>query len=74
MQESPILYPFFDHALGAIGGTHIPCTLSSADHDLSKNREGILTQNCLAVCSFDLRFTHFLSGWGGSTADLNTFQ
>jgi DDE superfamily endonuclease len=28
----------------------------------------------LAVCSFDLRFTYFLSGWEGSAADSTIFN
>jgi hypothetical protein len=26
-------------------------------------------QNCLATCTFDLRFMYMLAGWEGSTAD-----
>ena len=59
-------YPFFNSALGAIDGTHIHCTTSDVDRDASRNRKGQLTQNCLAACSFDLRFTYFVSGWEGS--------
>jgi DDE superfamily endonuclease len=29
----------------------------------------MLTQNCLAACFFNLRFTYILSGWEGSTHD-----
>ena len=69
IRKSDKLYPFFDGALGAIDGTHIHCTSSAVDRDMTRNRKGILTQNCLAACSFDLRFTYFLSGWEGSTHD-----
>jgi hypothetical protein len=62
-------YPFLDGALGAIDGTHIRCTSSAADRDAARNRKGVLTQNCLAACTFDLRFTYFLSGWEGSSHD-----
>jgi DDE superfamily endonuclease len=34
----------------------------------------MLTQNCLAACSFDLHFTYFLSSWEGSTADSTIFN
>jgi len=69
IRKSDKLYPFFDGALGAIDGTHIRCTSSAVDRDMTRNRKGILTQNCLAVCSFDMRFLYFLSGWEGSTHD-----
>jgi hypothetical protein len=34
----------------------------------------VLTQNCLAACSFDLRFTYVLSGWEGSAHDSTLFH
>ena len=73
IQESPKFYPFFKDALGAIDGTHIRCTSSAAERDQSRNRKGILTQNCLAVCTFDLCFTYFLSSWKGSSHDSMLF-
>ena len=74
IQNSHKFYPFFDGALGAIDGTHIRCTPSAADHDGARNRKGVLTQNCLAACSFDLRFTYVLSGWEGSTHDSTVYH
>jgi hypothetical protein len=74
IRESPKFYPFFDRALGAIDGTHIRCTSSAEERDATRNRKGMLTQNCLAACTFDLRFTYFLSGWEGSTADSMIFN
>jgi hypothetical protein len=62
IRESPKFYPFFYGALGAIDGTHIMCISSAADCDATRNRKGVLAQNCLAACSFDLRFTYFSSG------------
>jgi DDE superfamily endonuclease len=69
IRNSEKFYPFFEGALGAIDGTHIRCTSSAADRDATRNRKGMLTQNCLAACSFDCRFTYILSGWEGSTHD-----
>jgi hypothetical protein len=74
IRRSYKFYPFFAGALGAIDGTHIRCTSSAADRDASRNRKGVLTQNCLAACTFDLRFTYFLSGWEGSTHDSTLFH
>jgi hypothetical protein len=31
-------------------------------------------QNCLACCTFDLRFQYVLSGWDGSAADAAVFN
>jgi hypothetical protein len=69
IQNSEKFYPFFEGALGAIDSTHIRCTSSATDRDATRNRKGMLTQNCLAACSFDLHFMYILSGWEGSTHD-----
>jgi hypothetical protein len=74
IRDSPKFHPFFDGALGAIDGTHIRCTSSAADRDATRNRKGVLTQNCLVACTFDLRFTYLLSGWEGSTHDASLFH
>ena len=74
IRNSARFYPFFDGVLGAIDGTHINCTSSAEDRDAARNRKGMLTQNCLAACTFDLRFTYLLSGWEGSTADSTLFN
>ena len=66
--------PFFADALGAIDGTHIFCTSSAEDRDSTRDRKGNLTQNCLAVCSFDMLFLYFMSGWEGSAHDLVHFH
>lgn len=34
-----------------------------------KNKHGIVTQNVLAACNFDMRFTYVLPGWEGSAPD-----
>ena len=74
IQRSRKFYPFFKGALGAIDGTHICCTTSSTDHNTTRNHKGQLPQNCLAACSFDLRFTYFLSSWEGSAHDSTVFH
>ena len=74
IQSSPKFSPFFNAALGAIDGTHVNCSPSAEERSASRNRKGVLTQNCLAACSFDLRFTYMLSGWEGSTADSSLFH
>jgi hypothetical protein len=74
IRNSEKFYPFFADALGAIDGTHIHCTPSAADRDSARNRKGVLTQNCLVMCSFDLRFLYCMSGWEGSTHDSVLFH
>ena len=68
IRNDPKFYPFFEGVLGAIDGTHICCTTSANNCDTARNH------NCLAACTFDLRFTYFLSGWEGSMHDSTLFD
>ena len=49
--------------------THINCCPSVLERPTARNRKGGTSQNCLACCSFNLRFQYILSGWDGSAAD-----
>ncbi|KAF5376797.1 hypothetical protein D9757_009487 [Collybiopsis confluens] len=71
--NNPKFYPFFENALGAVDGTHIVCVPSAAQRDLARNRKGFMSQNCLAICSFSLRFLYFVGGWDGSAADASIY-
>ena len=68
------LYPFFRNALGAFDGTHIHSFVTALDRHASGDRKGTITQNCLAVCSFNFRFLYFISGFEGSIADATMFM
>jgi hypothetical protein len=74
IQENLKFFPFFQSALGAVDGTHIACCPSAAERSAARNWKGLLTQNCLMACSFDLRFIYVLSGWEGSAADASVWQ
>lgn len=69
ISHNPKLYPFFKDAIGVIDGTHIACSPTAEDQHTSQDRKGGLTQNCLAACTFDLRFVYLHTGWEGSAAD-----
>ena len=69
IQGNPKFYPSFKDVLGAIDGTHINCCPSAADRQVARDRKGGITQNCLAICGFDMVFYYIFSGWEGSTAD-----
>ena len=63
------LWPFFQHALGAIDGSHIHFSPPAFSQAAYRNRKGFLSQNCLFACNFNFMFTYALTGWEGSAAD-----
>lgn len=69
-----IFYPFFKDCLGAIDGTLIQAHVAPEDHARYRNRKGFLSQNVLAACTFDLRFSYVMAGWEGSANDGHIFE
>jgi hypothetical protein len=55
--------------VGAIDGTHIRVKVSAKDAPRYRGRKEYPTQNVLAACTFDLKFTYVLAGWEGSASD-----
>ncbi|KAF8432015.1 hypothetical protein L210DRAFT_3325453, partial [Boletus edulis BED1] len=37
--EDPHFWPYFEDAIGAIDGTHIPCTPSAEECEMTQNRK-----------------------------------
>jgi len=72
--QSPRFAPYFDKCIGAIDGTHVPVTVPTEKVVQYTGRKGITTQNVLAVCDFDMRFTFVLAGWPGSVHDMRVFN
>ncbi|XP_072151435.1 protein ALP1-like [Setaria viridis] len=72
--QNPRFFPHFNNCIGAIDGTHIPVVVSSNKVVQHLCRKGFTTQNVLAVCDFDLRFTFVLAGWPGSVHDMRVFN
>ena len=63
-------FPYFEHCIGAIDGTHIPVTPPNQTAAKPfRNRKGFYSQNVLAACSFNLKFVFVLAGWEGSASD-----
>ena len=71
--RNPRFYPYFKDCIGAIDGTHVPCVVPSDKFVQHLCRKGMTTQNVLAVCDFDMRFTFVLAGWPGSVHDMRVF-
>ena len=69
IKDNPKLMPFFKDVIGALDGTHIHAAVPSEDRACFRNCKGGVSQNVLAACDFDFKFTYVLSGWEGSAAD-----
>ena len=67
------LWPWFQHALGAIDGSHIHAHPRGANRHLYRNRKGFFSQNCLFCCNWNLLFTYGLTGWEGSASDAKLY-
>ncbi|XP_062188875.1 protein ALP1-like [Phragmites australis] len=72
--QDPRFSPHFNDCIGAIDGTHIPVVVPSAETVAHVGRYRYTTQNVLAVCDFDMRFTFVVSGWPGSVHDTRVFN
>ncbi|KAJ6619579.1 hypothetical protein B0H10DRAFT_2025266, partial [Mycena sp. CBHHK59/15] len=57
--NNPKWWPYFQNVLGATDGTHINCSPSAEDLHTVQNCKGGISQNCLAVVSFDMHFLFF---------------
>ncbi|XP_054820765.1 protein ALP1-like [Prosopis cineraria] len=62
-------FPYFKDCVGAIDGTHIRVKVPSLDAPRYRGRKEFPTQNVLATCTFDLKFTYVLPGWEGTASD-----
>ena len=71
--NNPKYYPFLKDALGAIDGTHINCSASAEMCQAARDHKGGITQNCLAICGFDMIFYYIFSGWDESAANSTMF-
>ena len=74
IHSNPKLWPFFQHALGALDGSHIVCAPPSHSHLPYRNWKGFMSQNCLFTCNFDLQFVFSYTGWEGSAMDAQVFD
>jgi len=72
--ENPIFWPHFNDCIGAIDGTHVKVVVDKSKRIPYLNRHNETSQNVLAVCDFDMRFTFVLSGWPGSAHDMRVFK
>ncbi|CAL5358018.1 unnamed protein product [Camellia sinensis] len=69
IRHNPKYWPYFKDCVGAIDGTHFRVRVPNKDAQRYQGRKCYPTQNALAACSFDLKFTYILLGWEGSASD-----
>jgi hypothetical protein len=62
-------WPNFKCAIGAIDGSHIRVSVPTEEVVNHTCRHGYTSQNVLAICDFDMRFTFLVVGWPGSAHD-----
>ena len=55
--------------IGVIDGMHLPAHVPAKDQSRFRNKKGVLSQNVLAACTFDLQFIFIYPGWEGSVTD-----
>lgn len=67
--EDPKYASYFRDCLGALDGTHIEAHIPYEKRIPYRNRQGTLSQNVLAVVTFDLRYCYVLPGWEGPAHD-----
>jgi hypothetical protein len=72
--ENPSFWPHFNNCIGAIDGTHMKMVVPNRDKIAHLNRHNETSQNVMAICDFDMRFTFVLAGWPGSAHDMRVFK
>lgn len=55
--------------MGASDGTHIPVIQFKCDDASYRDRKGVILQNVLVICNFDMKFINVLYGWENSVDD-----
>ncbi|WVZ77389.1 hypothetical protein U9M48_025260 [Paspalum notatum var. saurae] len=71
--QEPKFWLHFKNCIGAIDGTHIPVIVPSSKQLVHIGRHEYCSQNVMAVCDFDMRFTFVVTGWPGSAHDTRIF-
>ena len=69
IEDNPKYASYFQDCLGALDGTHIDTHIPYEKRTPYRNRKGTLSQNVLAVVTFDLCYCYVLPGWEGSAHD-----
>jgi hypothetical protein len=68
LQESRF-WPHFKNCIGAINGSHFSSFVPLSKQPKYIGRHKYASQNVIAVCDFDMRYTFVVTGWPGSVHD-----
>jgi hypothetical protein len=60
---------YFKGAIDAIDGSYMKVSMSSEEVVNHTNQHGYTSQNILAICDFNMRYTFVVAGWPGSAHD-----
>lgn len=66
---NPRWSPYFDNAVGAFDGTHVPLLVAKRDAERFRSRKGHTSTNVLAACNFSYEFTYIYAGFEGRAHD-----
>jgi hypothetical protein len=72
--KAPWFSPYFDNCIGAIDVTHVLVVVPAQHVVQHTRRHGYTSQNVLAVCDFDMRFTFVVARWSGLVHDMRVFK
>ena len=69
--NNPRFKRYFKNCIGAVDGTLIPAFICAdvAEQKKWRSRKGLLSQNVLVACNFDMTVSYVLAGWSGSAHD-----
>ncbi|KAK9274075.1 hypothetical protein L1049_018889 [Liquidambar formosana] len=73
IRQNPKYWPYFKDCIGAIDSTHVRALLSPKEQIPYIGRKNYPTQNIMAACGFDMRFTFVWPGWEGTAHDTHIF-
>ncbi|XP_042939406.1 protein ALP1-like [Carya illinoinensis] len=74
IEGNPRHYPWFEKCYGAIDGTYIDAWAPAEATNAYISWHHRVSQNVLAACDFDMRFTYIYAGWEGTAHDARIFM
>jgi hypothetical protein len=73
IRKNPKFWPFFKDTIGALDGSHIHAAPPAPQRAAYRDQKGLVSQNCLFICDFNMNFTYALTGWEGSATDARVY-